>query len=500
RECLSVRATGVFVQNLHFICNGIGELPAISVAEGADLELDGCRIQSMTALGVALNGNATLTAIGTSFSSSNGVALRADAGKIKLTQSTITDSRVGLRAAPGPAPGAALELESCAFERNGGSDPQGAIMAVTGNVGVTLKDCHFTNNSAGILLLDEAQFGAWRGSFKNNAENTSSGATGLVAVRRGSKALFTNVSFEGNGQGLAASERGILEMDQCTFARNGSQTRQLILPMMPVSVSGRDSRATLKNTRMTDSAQFAVFAANAAALSLEDVEISSARSCAIGIGDTGSAPVRAEIRRANIHDNQTGLGVFAGSNVTVEDSQFHDNQEGIIVGERESQVELRKTEVLGNREHGLVVYGESKARAVESQFRNNGRGAQSGTPRKSNGRGSLTLEDCAVGGNRIFGVGAHAQSELVLRRVNFEGGDKTNIYKERNAIVQTEASPAPEASASPEASAETSPTPSQKPRSSATPPRRPRPSPKPKTRRPEEDAERILRHIFGPRR
>ncbi|HEY0370290.1 MAG TPA: hypothetical protein VGC85_11885, partial [Chthoniobacterales bacterium] len=41
RECLNVKSPGVFVQGMQFMCNGIGDLAAISIADGGELELDG---------------------------------------------------------------------------------------------------------------------------------------------------------------------------------------------------------------------------------------------------------------------------------------------------------------------------------------------------------------------------------------------------------------------------------------------------------------------------
>ena len=158
---------------------------------------------------------------------------------------------------------------------------------------------------------------------------------------------------------------------------------------------------------------------------------------------------------------------------------------------------MHKTQVIGNRERGLAVISEAQGTVSESEFRGNARGAVSGLPKKSSGRARLTLQDCAVGGNRIFGVGAFAQNELILTRVNFEGGDKQNIYKERNAIVQTDVVPGPEPSPSAPASPEQSASPSQeKPQASPSPTPKHRARATPRPRRQEDAAARILRQLF----
>ena len=120
RECLSVGAAGVVVQNVQFICNGIGELAAISVAQGADLELEACKVQSNTALGVSASG--AIKALGSSFTAANGTALRLNSKAHGIfTQCSVGESVFGLWLAKG----ARAELHSCAFDRNGGAGKQG---------------------------------------------------------------------------------------------------------------------------------------------------------------------------------------------------------------------------------------------------------------------------------------------------------------------------------------------------------------------------------------
>ena len=495
RECLSVRAVGVFVQNVQFICNGIGELPAISIADGAELELDGCRIQSMTTLGVAMNPNSGLKALGTTFTASNGVALRAGQGHVSLTQSTISDAKVGLSAANGGK----VELKSCALERNGANDPQGGILVATGQgTNVSANDCHFTSNSGGISLLDNATFAATNSSFKSNFESTSAGSwNGLIAIRGGSHATITGSLFESNGQGLAVSDRGVLEVDQSTFSRNGSQSRQLVLPTMPISIKGQGSTATVRNSKILDSVQFGIAMVDHASITLDDVEVARARVFGLAIGDTGNPADRAEVKHSRFHDNGTGIGIYGGSTLKIEDSEIRENNDGIVAGDQGTQLEMHKTHIVGNRERGVAVFSEAHGNVSESEFRGNARGAVSGMPKKSSGRARLTLQDCAVGGNRVFGVGVFAQNELILTRVNFEGGDKQTIYKERNATVQTDATPPPEASptaaASPGESASPSP---EKPQASATPSAKHRARATPRPRRAEDAAARILRQLF----
>lgn len=492
RECLSVRSGGVYVQGVQFVVNGIGDLPAISVAEGAELEMEGCRIQSMTSLGVSVAKNATLKALGTTFAASNGTALRVEQAKANLTQSSFPDAAVGL----GAQNGAVVELQSCAFERNGAANPKSGatILAQGQTTSVTATDCHFNSNSAGVLVTEGAAFNAAKCSFNENGAGVNeSQLGGMISARKAARLTFSGSAFERNAHGILITDRSTLEMDGCTFSNNGAQTRQLNLNTVPLVVSG--GKATVRNTTIANSLQFAGYAVNGGTLVLENVDIIAARTAGLGLGDREGAPVRAEIRRSRLQRNGTALGVFAGSSAVVEDSEIRDNERGILVADRGTQVELRKTAVTGSKEQGLTVYDQGRAVAIESEFRNNARGAQSGMPQKSAAHGSLTLEDCTIGGNRVWGVGAHAQSELILVRVSFDGTDKTNIFRERSASVRTdavaEASPTPDASASAGEGEKSENARKQQRRARATP----RPH---RGKRAEEEAARILRRLFGP--
>ncbi|MDQ6913114.1 MAG: right-handed parallel beta-helix repeat-containing protein [Verrucomicrobiota bacterium] len=503
RECLNVKSPGVSVQGLQFTCNGIGELAAISVVEGAELELDGCRIQSSTGVGVSLVGAATLKATGVNLTVSNGIALRMQGGKANLTQSTFADSKYALNAANG----ATLELQSCAFERmdmNG----DGGILVLSGQ-GTTLRatDCQFTGNSGAIWATDGATFSAASSTFKENGTNMNPAAmNGLIALRKNGRAIIDRASFEGNRQGISVGDGSMLELVQSSLLENGlQQTRQIVIPSFPLSIYGQNSSASVRNTIFGDSKQYAVVVVQGATLTLNEVEIYGSRNGAVIVGDRSGQAVHAEIRRARLHNNENALGIFAGSSVVLEDSEARENNEGITVSDNGSHLEMRKGGCFGNRDHGLLVVAEASATATASEFRNNARGAQSGLPKKNMGRGSLTLDGCTLGGNKVFGAGAHSQSELTLLHCNFDGTDKVPVYKERNAIVQNEApeSPSPSPNPSSAPSEETSPTPNESPSASATatpsstPKARARATARPRRR--EDDASRILRHIFGPR-
>ncbi|MFL6568842.1 MAG: right-handed parallel beta-helix repeat-containing protein [Chthoniobacterales bacterium] len=497
RECLKVQAPDVFVQGIQFTCNGIGELPAISIADGASLELDGCRIQSATGLGLTSSGNATVSAIGTSFTAGNGTAARISGGKATFTQSTFSDSKKALSIAKA----ASVELKSCAFERNGSGDVfGGTVTAADQTTNVTATDCQFTGNYGGLFVTLDAAFTAMNCTFKDNGANPHT-IYGFIAITRGGHATLNNSTFDGNKQGVAVSDRGRVEIDQCNFTGNGLQMRKMIIETLPLSLSGDGSTGNIRNTVFANSISLAIGMLDRATATFDHIEVAGSKTIGLGIGDTDNPPAHAEILHSKFHDNgDTGVGIFGGSTAKIEDCEFQQNQDGVAVAERNAQAEIHDARFLMNTDHGLLVYSSARVTANDCKFFHNARGAQVGLPRKSKGAASLTIDEAESGGNRSFGVGAYAQNELILRNVNFQGDDKTPIFKERNANVQVdaEATPAPEASASPEGSAEPSSTasPEANAKATATPSRSKHP--RQKTHRPEDDAARILRHIFGP--
>jgi hypothetical protein len=508
REALSVKATGVSVQNIQFLCHGIGALPAVSVAAGAELEMEACTIQSNTAIGLLATGKASVKALGTTFAVPSGAGLRlTEQAKANLTQCTVSDTKIGLNAWSG----ASAELHSCAFERDGGTDGGGSVLALTGEGTVaTADDCHFNSNTAGLLVTQQASLTITKTWFENNAAGIEGGVLGLISVRNGAHATLTTNTFESNRQGVVVTDGGSVEMLQCKLDRNGLDNRQVVPASLPLLVTGEKSSAIVRKSNFTDSVQYAIGVMAGGQLTLDEVDISGSRIAAVILGERNTAPVRAEIKRSHLNGNGTGLGLLAGSSAAIEDSEFRDNNDGIIAFDAGTRLKATRIAIVSNRDRGLYVYSGAAASLLDGDLKNNARGAMSGTRGRSSERATITLENCRLSGNKVFGAGAATQSELILTNCVFDGTDKTNIYKERGANVQINQpptpapsltppgddnfSPAPEESPAPSVSPspETSPSPSPKRAKSTSRPRR-KPTPRPLT---PEDVGRALRRLL----
>lgn len=488
RECLSVSAAGVAVQNVQFICNGIGELPAISVAAGADLSFEACKVQSNTALGVSATG--ALKALGSVFTATNGTAVRLNSGsRGSFIQCSLGESIFGLWLAKG----ATAELHSCAFDRNGGEGRGGIASLTAAPASLTAEDCHFTNNTAGIRALDGATLTISGSSFKENGITPREGAMlGLVVLFNGAKGSIANSTFDSNKQGVTAVNGSRLQVDKCQFSGNGIPGNEILF-CQPIGVDGQDAVVTVRNCVLTDSAQSAANALDGGTIFIEDTEISGSRGPGLVVGYRGEGPGQAEVKRCRFLHNLTGVGVVAGSTVMIEDSEFRENQDGIIALDPKTSVRGAKLKFARNTDSGLFMRQSAQATVTDSNFMNNARGAIAGVSGKSAERATLTLENCRFGGSRFFAVGACTQSQVSLTNCAFDGSDKKNIYKERGAIVQTNAatgtptppnengpSPTPLESAPPTVSPQGSATPSPAPKKKSPKPHRsstPRPHP-----------------------
>ena len=510
KEALVVKSTGVSVQNIQFIGHGIGALPAVSVTAGAELQLEACSVQSNTAIGLLATGKASIKILGTTFAVPNGAGLRVvEQTKASLTQCSVSDTKIGLNVMSGSS----AELHSCALERDGGNNGGGSALAVTGEgSAVTADYCHFNSNTAGLLVTQQASLTITKSWFENNAAGVEGGVVGLISLRTGARATLASNSFESNRQGVAVTDGGSVEILQCKFAGNGLQARQVVPASLPLLVSGEKSRATVRQSNFTDSVHYAIGVMAGGQLTLEDADISGSRVAAVILGERDTAPVRAVIRRSHLNNNGTGLGLLAGSSAELEDCEFRENNDGIIAFDPGTQLKASRIALVSNRERGLYVYSGAAAHLLDSDLKNNARGAISGTRGRASERASITLENCRLGGNKVFGAGAAAQSELILTNCLFDGTDKTNIYKERGANVQTneppapapsptppgtpENSPAPEQSAAPSVSPSPSMSPSPAPeRDKGTPKPRRKPTPRPHPPTP-EDLRRALRRLL----
>lgn len=440
RDALAIRSKGVVLQNVQVMFNGTGEVAALTVADNGELEADGIKVMSSSSYGLSVVANGSIKATASTFSVSNGTAAQIDRqSHANFTKCSFTDAQTGLTIANGST----AQLHSCGFERNGARTGRGAIMAIAGDkVQVIADDCRFSSNPSGIIVADGASLLGSNCQFKDNGISSVQGnsALGLIQVRSGGKATLQADTFEANSQGLVATNGGTMEIEKCRFDGTGLQTRGELIPACTaICGNGQGTTLTVKNSTISGSASYSMAVIWSARLNMENTEVSGARTVGLLVGDRNGLGSTAEIKHCKFVRNTTGIGVCAGSNVNVTDSESRENSEGVIALDKGTRVVLVKTAMIGNREHGLCVYGGAEGEASDSQIENNARGAQSGMQHKnSGGSASLVLQNTHVSGNQMFGVGVYAKNQLTLTGVMFEGNGKTNIYRENGSTLHTD--------------------------------------------------------------
>jgi hypothetical protein len=390
--------------------------------------------------------------------------------------------------------GASAELHSCAIENSAINGNEGAIVALAGEkTQLSGDDCHFTNNDVGIVVENNASLALTNSSFKENGAS-SQGVVGLLIVRTSGHASLTNDIFESNRSGVLVTDGGKVEVEKCNFNQNGfRQSQNVAAGSLPISVVGQSSSAVVRHTTIANSAPYGLSVITGGKLTIEDSEISGSQALGLVVGDRSGPGGSAEIKQTRFVGNSTAMGICASGSATISDSEIRENNDGVVVIDANSHVRLTKSKVFANRDHGLYAYNSGELTASECDVQKNARGVLSGYRGKSSWRASITLDNCHIGGNKIFGVGAGPQSELTLTQCTFDGTDKTNVYHERGAVVRTDA---PEAS--PTAAADDSETKSDTSDDRPSQNKHPQRNPKRPPRNPADDIHRFFRHLIPP--
>lgn len=440
KDAVTVRSKGVILQNLQIMFNGTGEMAALTVADNGELETDGVKVMSSSSYGLSVSGNGAIKAAASTFNATNGTAAQIDRqSRANFTKCSFSDAQTGLTVGSAST----AELHACAFERNGARTSRGAVIRISGDkAAVTAEDCRFASNPGGLTVGEGGSLVISNSQFKDNGTSSVQGNStpGLIQVRSGGQAKLQDSTFETNGQGIVATNGGALEVEKCRFDGTGLQTRGELIPSCAaICGNGQGTTVTVRNSTITGSASYSMAIIWSAKLNMEETEISGAKTVGLLVGDRNGLAANADVKHCKFVRNTTGIGVCAGSTVNVVDSESRENSEGIIGLDKGTRVVLSNATLIGNREHGLCVYGGAEAEATDSRIENNARGAQSGMQHKASMSGSsLVLQNTRVAGNQIFGVGACSKNTLTLAGVTFDGNGKTNIYKESGATVRTE--------------------------------------------------------------
>lgn len=442
-ECVSVRAKGVVLENLQLTADAPTTAAIVAIADGAELEIKNCAVNSAAGPGCVASGTSALIASDCTFKTPAGVALELAGGaRAQCTGCRFNDCQIACKVSDA----AGADLRTCAFENNGRPDGTGGIATASGEgAKLTVADCKLKGNPGGIRVSGSALAEISDCTFADNGISAgSSFGEGLVSVGRGGRAIFAGNTCEANLQGLAVRDGGTLEVERCRLASCGLATAPgsgPSPPCLPLSATGAGSSLTVRRTSVVEAKVPALHVLSGATLVLEDSELSGSPIAGLLVGEPGGPPAQATVKRTVFARNTIGCRVRAASHAEIEGGEFSDNGTGAVAQESGTRLGLRAVSLNRNRDYGIHAQSGADATADDCVLEGNERGAWSGVEKNSAGRASFTLTNCRVNGSRAFAAGACVQSFLALNNCSI-APNPSAIYRERGATVRTATSSA----------------------------------------------------------
>lgn len=250
----------------------------------------------------------------------------------------------------------------------------------------------------------------------------------IVVAAKG--VVLKNVQVVYNGTGtvpaIAVSDAGDLLLDHCTVQSNSR-----------VAVSVNNGASLTGTASFFSAANGNAISISGARLTLADSQVSDSSGVGLLVGGQASLPSDAEVSGCRFLRNGTGIGVTAASSANIANTDCGQNNDGVAVI-ASSRVTIAKSTLEDNRGHGIYVNSGAQADLSDTKVVNNARGVLSGYPRKSTMKALVTMEDCQVTGNQVFGAGVAMQSKLILKNTEVDSNGKMNFYREHGAIVQSD--------------------------------------------------------------
>lgn len=449
-EAVAIRTPGVVIESIGIHLDTPGAGAAVSIAANAGLEMVNSQVQSMSSLGIVASGSAALKVSKSAFWNTAGTAVQLEnAARAEITDSTFAGNQRAL-AVLGEAQ---ATLRACTFQTNGMRNGRGAVLSVAGEKAqVTAEGCVFSGNPAGLEVTERAYLAVTNSHFKDNGIWGEPGgwSQGLIAVKNEARATLTGGTFESNRQGIAIFYTGTVEIEGCRFTGNGLQTdnKGLLFVSHAISAGGANARMIVRKTGVAQSRLHGLNITDGAHLTLEDSDISRNGQTGLVAGVSTGPPTRVEVKRTRFDANQYGGCIIAaGSSAVIEDSEVRGSRFGVLAQDKGTQVQLLRVAAIGNRDQGVCAASYAELTAMECSFTDNGCGAQSGWPGKSQFRGELAVEHCRFENNRTFDLAAYSRSHLTATDCTYAPDEKAKLHRDRSAVLKQHPPPSSSSSA-----------------------------------------------------
>jgi hypothetical protein len=435
---MEIRSPGVFLEGLQVTTLGSGKTPAVSVFAEGSLDLRNCVITSSRTVGLLVAGKASVTAVATSFSTHRmGFGSQAQSGAtLTLSECSFRQNRWGLSAHGG----AQVMGRKCEFTQSGMPNGKGAAAnAEDPGTQITLEECSFTENAAGVMAFRAGSILAKKCVFKTNGVPPDPGNStfGVMAAHAKGRLLVVESTFESNLQGISILSGSFAEIADCTFLNNGTATTDPNFRFYSdtVAVGGVGTKAIIKKARIHGAVMNGINVADGASVQLEDSDVTAGDLCGLSaIGVKGDDLTEVIVLGSRCTGNRiTGVELSEETITKLTDATLsRQGSHGIHVAGNATVV-AESCEINANGGCGVFAALGATAHVFDSTLAANAQGLQAGTGVDTQ-KSSITLHDSTVTGSTDFGAGAINQSTVILMGSKVTG-NRRDIYQAKGGVI-----------------------------------------------------------------
>ena len=440
-DTITVSGKNVSFENLVIAMDSPGDqLHALHSVGASHVELNRVLIDSKAIYGAMVIENASLDARDSTFQTGRagcGLDLENNAHG-SLLRCALSSNRWGLQVINSARAQATL----CSFQNNGTINGDGAIFWIQGaRARVDADRCQFTGNTTTLGVSESGSLSIVNSLFKDNGLTGEPGnvSSGVIGVSSGGKATLSKVTFESNKQGISVKNGGSVTVSDCQISKTGIHTENVDFQYlsMAIFISGKGSSAIVnQGTTVSNSTTYGIYIVGGAQLTLDDASVEGSGVDGLYVGDT-SGGATADVRRGKFDHNKIGIEFGFGSTGAIQDCQLTANYAcGLTLTGANTKVSLVNSEFRANKNFGLLISGLAEGQATGCLFDGSQIGAQVGLTANPNQSATMSLNNCTITNNSIFGIATCVKSTMIYRDLHFSGNPKKkDVWREQNSNV-----------------------------------------------------------------
>jgi Right handed beta helix region len=443
RAGMSITGKKVSLENLSINLDVAGSAAAVRIVGAAQVEMIGCSISTQATYGVFVHENASLTAENSQFRAGDvGSCLVFDGTSHgSLSRCTFSEGRWGLVTKTG----AQVEASNCTFEKMRPANGRGDMVAVTGeHASAKLDTCQFTDSTT-IVFVDAGGTLTITGStFQNNGitGDNESTSVGLISVRNKGQAILNHDTFENNKQGVVAMKGGNVTMQDVRMHQTGLASTNQTIRFYSNAVAATDLGSTMivDDSYIADSPFVGFLVTDGAHLKATKTVVSNSAKAGLQLGDRDApGAANADLDNVQFIDSpQRAVWVDNGSQLTIQNCRVSRiGQTAITASGQGTRINITKTRINNCGESGLLAFAGGTISVTGGTIEGNKWGAQAGIRNDPAKSGTITLTNCTVQGNTLFGLVACQGATLTMKGGTLEKNG-TNTRQDPGAEVRVE--------------------------------------------------------------